>query len=294
MKHECSIVQDLLPLYAEGMVQKDTGEFIKDHLEKCESCRKALTRLEAPPDVKAPDLEAPLLHLRRKLMAKKIQTIVLTALLVSALLVSAFAFLDAPEFFPYSPELMTIGENPDQSLSITFDPAVTDYRCDSPSPGCYTIEAWTSQWDKWFTAPKVQTLTIPSHENLQVSYVSNNGKEDVCIYGQIPSEVSGMMTLPRLTLGYYAGLALISLLPLAILWAVLRRRPGARIWAERIMLYPVSYLLGHFMVLGCSTVSYSMTRDFCLILFISILVYPGLLLLHSLYYRKKELKALNG
>lgn len=294
MKHECSIIEDLLPLYAEGMVQKETAEFVKDHLEKCESCRKTLAQLNTPPDAKAPDLEAPLLHLRKKLMAKRIQAIVLTALLVSALLVSAFAFLDAPEFFPYSPELMTIQENPDQSLSVTFDPAVTDYRCDSLPSGCYAIEAWTSQWDKWFTDPKAQTITIQPQDELAVFYVSNNGEEDVCIYGQMPQGTSGIMTLPRLTLSYYAGFALFSLLPLMVLWAAVRRKSGTRIWVERIMLYPVSYLLGHLMVLGFDTVSYSMTRDFSLILFISILVYLGLLLIHSLYYRKKEEKELNG
>ena len=29
MKNECSIVRDILPLYAEKMVSKDTAEFVK-------------------------------------------------------------------------------------------------------------------------------------------------------------------------------------------------------------------------------------------------------------------------
>ena len=32
MKNECSIVCDLLPLYAEDMVSEDTAEFVKEHL----------------------------------------------------------------------------------------------------------------------------------------------------------------------------------------------------------------------------------------------------------------------
>ena len=34
MKNECSIVCDLLPLYAEDMVSEDTAEFVKEHLGK--------------------------------------------------------------------------------------------------------------------------------------------------------------------------------------------------------------------------------------------------------------------
>jgi len=39
MKNECSIVRDLLPLYAEGMLSEDSAAFVKDHLDTCETCR---------------------------------------------------------------------------------------------------------------------------------------------------------------------------------------------------------------------------------------------------------------
>ena len=32
MKNECSIVQDILPLYVEDMVSEDTAGFVKEHL----------------------------------------------------------------------------------------------------------------------------------------------------------------------------------------------------------------------------------------------------------------------
>lgn len=38
MKH-CSIVEDLLPLYEEGLVQDDTAKWIQQHLQTCEKCR---------------------------------------------------------------------------------------------------------------------------------------------------------------------------------------------------------------------------------------------------------------
>lgn len=37
---ECSIVKDLLPLYIDHVVSQDTENFVKEHLEQCESCKK--------------------------------------------------------------------------------------------------------------------------------------------------------------------------------------------------------------------------------------------------------------
>ena len=41
MKNECSIVQDILPLYVEEMVSDDTVSFVREHLKRLPemSCR---------------------------------------------------------------------------------------------------------------------------------------------------------------------------------------------------------------------------------------------------------------
>ncbi len=48
MKHECSIVRDLLPLYAEGMLSPESTAFVKDHLEGCDDCSAAYHGEETP------------------------------------------------------------------------------------------------------------------------------------------------------------------------------------------------------------------------------------------------------
>lgn len=47
MKHECSLVRDVLPLYLEKMVSDDTAEFVKEHLETCPACAAELASMEA-------------------------------------------------------------------------------------------------------------------------------------------------------------------------------------------------------------------------------------------------------
>ena len=40
-KISCHIIQDILPLYVDGIVSEDTKEMVEEHLRECESCRKA-------------------------------------------------------------------------------------------------------------------------------------------------------------------------------------------------------------------------------------------------------------
>ena len=79
MKNECSIVRDILPLYAEKMVSKDTAEFVKGHLENCPVCCAELEKLREPVEVQAEpqtDIDAaPLKRLKKALLMKKVRTI---------------------------------------------------------------------------------------------------------------------------------------------------------------------------------------------------------------------------
>lgn len=301
MKNECNIIRDILPLYAEDIASHDTAEFVEEHLKTCSECRKEYERMQEPEAIPTNSYTVPLVKLKRKMRAKKIQTVVFTAILVIALLVSAFAVMSAPEYFPYSSDLLSITENADKSITITFDEKVTNYHCNfyltpaAEDQYYYSIEAWSSLWDRWFSNRGVQSTTIQPEGDLPftVYYVSNNNEEDVCIYGKSLVDNGGVITLPRLTLGYYLILAVICFGGLLVVWFAIRRKANIKIWVERIMLYPVSYVIGHFAVLGFNSISYSMQRDFLLIIFISILLYCGLLLMYNIYRLQKEIKEIN-
>ena len=297
MKDECSIVRDLLPLYAEKMVRPATASFVERHLAGCAGCRAELEKEKVPPPPAETDT-APLRALRRKLRAWKVRTVLMTAFLAAALLLSAFAVLDAPDYRPYAEGLLTAAENAGGSVTLTFADGVTGYRCtpvpDETGAERYSIEAWTSIWDGWFAGEGVRSVTLyPSGDKpLALYYSSNNGEPDVCVYGQPDGEQS--IPLPRLALGYYLLAAAAALLLLGAARFLVRKREGARTALERAMLYPLSYIIRHFAVTGLSTASYSMPRDFFLILFVSFLLYSGLLLAHSLWRNRKERHQVNN
>ena len=243
MKNECSIVRDLLPLYAESMVSPETASFMEEHLKDCEHCRKEYERLKAPCAVPAQDDAAPLLMLQKKMAAKRLRTIVLTAVFAVALLVSAFAVLDAPVYLPYTEELLAVEPVGENGLQITFDPSVTDFNYtvyQDPDGGNFyycDVEAWYSLWDRWFSGGEEQRTAVvfPAKPYpVTVMYCPNDGTESICVYGEAGE--GGSFALPRLALGYYLILAVLALAVLFAAWLVAKGRPRQRVWIERIML----------------------------------------------------------
>lgn len=46
MTNECSVVRDLLALYAEGLISKESAAFVEAHLQNCKSCQAELEELK--------------------------------------------------------------------------------------------------------------------------------------------------------------------------------------------------------------------------------------------------------
>ncbi len=311
MRNECNIIRDLLPLYAENMVSSDTAAFVEEHLKGCEACKKDYESTKEPQPTQEISDAAPLLKLRRKLKVKKIQTIALTAIFLIALFVSAFAVLDAPIYFPYSEEIVTCEQLGGKGMLLTFDEEVTDFNYtihDDPDGGDFyycDIEAWTSLWDKWFSQGKEAlsaTVTTRHMKPVIAVYVPNDGSKNVCIAKYDPNaekrieknvNYESSITLPRLTLGYYLILAATVLAVFGIIWLLTRKKTELRVWVERIGLYPIAYMISHCIVSGIQWTSYSLPRDFSLIIFISVLLYSSLLLAHNIWRLKREIKKIN-
>lgn len=77
MKQECSIVQDLLPLYVENMVNADTAAFIRAHIEICPGCAAALAAMQGDKEAEAAEArrrenDAQVIAAMRKKVARRV------------------------------------------------------------------------------------------------------------------------------------------------------------------------------------------------------------------------------
>lgn len=306
MKNECSIVCDLLPLYAEDMVSEDTAEFVKEHLGNCPTCRAELEKLRKPVQPVAaqhvPDIDAePLKRLKKALLMEKVQAILCTAAVLLALMLSGLSFLTAPEYFAYSQELVTVTEGANGEATISFSSEITDYKLQriadpADKQTVYQLEVWTCAWDRMFSKPGAQDVTVkPENGHELLIYFTqfinqSSSNSAVCIYGEIEPDSGGWMALPGLSMGYWLAINIVLLVILGVIWLNLRKKEKPRRLVERLILIPIAYMLGHLCVLGFHTLSYSEWRDAQMILAIGILFYCAMLLALSIFYSRKELR----
>lgn len=306
MKNECSIVCDLLPLYAEDMVSEDTAEFVKEHLGNCPTCRAELEKLRKPVQPVAaqhvPDIDAePLKRLKKALLMEKVQAILCTAAVLLALMLSGLSFLTAPEYFAYSQELVTVTEGANGEATISFSSEITNYKLQriadpADKQTVYHLEVWTCAWDRMFSKPGAQDVTVkPENGHELLIYFTqfinqSSSNSAVCIYGEIEPDSGGWMALPGLSMGYWLAISIVLLVILGVIWLNLRKKEKPRRLVERLILIPIAYMLGHLCVLGFHTLSYSEWRDAQMILAIGILFYCAMLLALSIFYSRKELR----
>ena len=117
-------------------------------------------------------------------------------------------------------------------------------------------------------------FTLDTENCAAVYYSPNNGQDDVLLCG---SRDGGIISMPRLALGYYVLLSLALLIPLSIAFFLCRRKKAGKALGH-LALIPACYLTGHLLVKGFVTTSYQMQRDFSLIVLTGALLYAAILL----------------
>jgi len=123
MRNECNIIQDLLPLYMEGIVSEDTDDFIEEHLNSCTMCKDILENMKSSEGVKISDFddvesEVPLKIIKDKLMKKKM---ILICSAVVMTLAAVFCVSVLMELFIYQEKIAVNGVIYMQSNGEIFD-----------------------------------------------------------------------------------------------------------------------------------------------------------------------------
>lgn len=289
MKNECEIVMDLLPLYAENIASETSSDFVRRHIENCPACRAELECISSSCVTNAQADAAPLKRIKREIKSRKVKAVIAAAVFLLALFVSVFGYLTAPEYYMYSSDLMDISKD-NEKLIITFDEKVTNYRMSkrydhNTDVEYYEIEAWSTIWDRLFLKPGRANVVLEVKPDISIYYLQNtsikgHSSMDVLVYGA-GLDYDGISTLPRLALGYYVIIAGVGLVAAVILLVLFRKRKTVSKWLGRIALLPASYLVAHVCVMGFKTITYSITRDFFLIMLVTVSVYVAALLVLS-------------
>lgn len=106
---KCTIIQDILPLYVDEVVGRDTKEMVEEHLQHCASCQKDVESMERDLILPAENNAAPLQTIRRKWRNKKWMISLISVLTTAILLAGAFSYaLYYESVIPYSGDLVQV------------------------------------------------------------------------------------------------------------------------------------------------------------------------------------------
>lgn len=297
MKVTCNVIKDVLPLYLEKMLSDDSCIMVEEHIEQCQECMNYLNEMRNFNEMPVDRNTSPLLKIKSTLRKKKIHTAIFSMMFSILLFVITIAFLTAPEYMPYSERSVIINELGNGSVLAQFEDTVYGYDIyryptDDNTGYVYHITTWNSVWNRNIKKSNTNnTILNPNGENVfSVYYYQTDGSEDILMYGKDINPNGGIITLPRLFLPYYALIAIVFAATCGLIMLILYRNKKVLNFTMKVFFLPVSYLLGHLIIKGFTTSSYTATRDFYAILLVMILLYIAFLMAVNLIRQNKNKK----
>ena len=312
MKIPCSVVRDLLPLYAEEMIEEETRALVDEHLEECSECSQKLEEIKAaaavPAENTAVDTAKPLLALKKTINKRRRITAAIAALCVFILLVSAFHRINEWHQVPWEEGLIQVTgvekmadvekrnspfpeeeeaiRLPDESMGLTiqFDSKISGIHSTMEKNENGTteiIQGWSSNPNKKLTGDYSECSINPVPDRL----LYDTGSGQILLWGE-PMDGS-LVVMPRLALASYAILACCLASLSALLWFLFRNRQCASI-LRQVFFAPVSYLAGHLLIKGFHARTFFLEDDLGSILLVGAAVYALLTLGWTAWQQRKR------
>ncbi len=117
-KINCEVIEDLLPLYVEGLTSPSSCQLVEEHLDGCEACRQKNEQMRQGMELPKEVDPSPLQGIRRTLFRKKTTAVVLAVLGVLLLTVLCLVHLNSPITIPYETVADTIQVEKDENGNL--------------------------------------------------------------------------------------------------------------------------------------------------------------------------------
>ena len=308
VKLPCSVVRDLLPLYAEKMIETETQELVDEHLADCPECRAKLSGIETGTGTETPvDTAKPLASLKKQIRRRRWFAALCAGLLVFICVFTYFYHADDWVLVPWSEGLINVKgiesrpygelfeerplaeqhESTVDALILETDSLINGYEesmhIEDDGTRTLLMSGWSTKSD--FPVPRAKRdyteqaiYPIPD----RIVYTCEGTSH--LLYGKPMN--GGVVTLPRLALAAYLLAALGLAAILGLLWFLFRRKE--RSWIPRQLFFaPASYAAAHFLILGFRTRSFFLERDLLSILLLAACIYALFTLAWQIWLHRK-------
>ena len=290
MKLPCAPVRDLLPLYAEKMVEPETEELIKEHLADCPDCRQKLECIETG-EGRPVETTKPLENLKKEIVKRRVMTAALAALIVFVAVFAFFSRESTMRLIPWEEDLVKVQGVEQRPRSELFaDPApageedamadvlvvLVDDRIngthdevihDDDGSSIALLQCWSSNS---YAPDKARGYVEHVYYPVPDRLLYDGGGESVLLWGEPMN--GGVQSLPRLALAYYLIIAAMAAIPLGVGWLLLRKKKAGDV-LRQLFFAPVAYIIAHFLIKGWRTSTFFLERDFASILLTATALY---------------------
>ena len=306
MKLPCSVVRDLLPLYAENMIETETRTLVDEHLAECPECREKLSGIETGAEAPV-DTAKPLASLKKQIRRRRWFAALCAGLLVFICVFTYFYHADDWVLVPWSEGLINVKgiesrpygelfeerplaeqhESTVDALILETDSLLNGYEeslhIEDDGTRTLLMSGWSTKSD--FPVPRAKRdyteqaiYPIPD----RIVYTCEGTSH--LLYGKPMS--GGVEILPRLALAAYLLAALAAAAVLGLFWFLFRRKD--RSWILRQLFFaPLSYAAAHYLILGFRTRSFFLEHDLGRILLLTACLYALFTLAWQIWLHRK-------
>ena len=319
MNLPCAVTRDLLPLYAEDLVEQETEELIAQHLTDCPACRKKLSELKTGTGTPV-ETAKPLKSLKQQIRKRRWYAALIAALCVFVGVYAYFYRAVSMKIVPWQEGLIEVvrvekvnhaEEGSAGEVSPEADEAVpmpTSAPVDKPYAGEMLVlnvrsfingfQEQTILEDDGTTTVIMQGISTNQDPRQQVrSYyeMTYYPVPDRLIYGYEQPQIllwgapqnGGAEVLPRLALAYYLIIAAACAVLFGLSWGIFRKWRYSGV-LRQLFFTPVAYILSHLLLKGVSTTSFFMERDFISILLVAAALYVLLSLAYQMFLLRRR------
>lgn len=177
MKYPCAIINDLLPLYADGVCSEESRQAVMEHLKDCACCRKeyekmeqyaAQTRNHYPSEVKSTAFIGTdsLVKVHRELLFKRILTAAVAALLVIGLLAGSGIYMK------------------NHVHSVVYDADKQNIQVVQESDGDIIARLYGTEWESVYS----RTIELEDGQNAVIFSMTSSTWNDLMIGDNTASE----------------------------------------------------------------------------------------------------------
>lgn len=248
MELACKIVEDLMPLYTEGLASEESREAVEAHLAGCPRCKARLDAMSIPAPVPRVTA-APLEKINAGIQKRRWLTGMFCFFLAASLLFGLLLWLYQPTYYSAGEAVAGTAQE-DGGIRITLYPGLhpeIELIITPEGRKEYGIMAYRRNWDRLFSRGAQESLFLEG-DNPQIWYCSPDGEqEDVLLWGQRTD--AGRVSLPWLGMRFYVVLALGGMILCALLFFVFRKSKAGAVFGVLAILAQL-YIPAAFLATG--------------------------------------------